>query len=146
MSEWTETGRSVVYPWHCDHLGHMNVQHYVGFFDIGGFHFMSLLGFGSHNMHDIGATFVDARHTIDYLNEQPAGSLVKVETGITRIGNKSANLLHRMTNTETTLLAATSEVVMVYFDLKTRSSKPIPDELRTRMAPYLVGRDAGNEG
>ena len=46
MSGWTETGRAVVYPWHCDHLGHMNVQHYVGMFDIGAFHFLSMLGFG----------------------------------------------------------------------------------------------------
>jgi hypothetical protein len=34
MSEWTESFRGVVYPWHCDHLGHMNVQHYVGMFDL----------------------------------------------------------------------------------------------------------------
>ena len=41
MSGWTETGRAVVFPWHCDHLGHLNVKHYVGMFDIGAFHFLS---------------------------------------------------------------------------------------------------------
>jgi len=35
-------------------------------------------------------------------------------------------------------LAATSEIVEVYFDLKTRSSVPIPDELRQKIAPHLV--------
>ena len=28
-----ETYRGVVYPWHCDHMGHMNVMWYVGKFD-----------------------------------------------------------------------------------------------------------------
>ncbi|MFT5390313.1 MAG: acyl-CoA thioester hydrolase [Gammaproteobacteria bacterium] len=138
MKQWTETCRGVVYPWHCDHLGHMNVQHYVGFFDIGAFHFLSVLGFGSHNMHDIGATFVDAQHTVRYINEQPPGSLIKVESAVTKIGNKSATVLHRMTNTETDLVAATSEITLVYFDLKARTSMAIPDDLRARMQPYLV--------
>jgi acyl-CoA thioester hydrolase len=142
MQGWTETGRSVVYPWHCDHLGHMNVQHYVGFFDIGAFHFMSMLGFKSHDMHDVGETLVDAQHTIKYINEQPVGSLVKVESAIIKIGTKSMTCLHRMTNTETGLVAATNEVVMVYFDLKARHSLPLPDDLKARAQEYLVDPDS----
>ena len=30
---WVETYRGAVYPWHCDHMGHMNVMWYVGKFD-----------------------------------------------------------------------------------------------------------------
>jgi len=138
MQGWTETGRSVVYPWHCDHLGHMNVQHYVGFFDIGAFHFMSKLGFKSHDMHDVGETLVDAQHTIKYINEQPVGSLLKVDSAIIKIGNKSLTCLHRMTNTETDLIAATNEVVMVYFDLKERRSLPLPDDLKARAQTFVV--------
>jgi acyl-CoA thioester hydrolase len=25
--------RGTIYPWHCDHMGHMNVMWYVGKFD-----------------------------------------------------------------------------------------------------------------
>ena len=28
-----ESYRGAVYPWHCDHMGHMNVMWYVGKFD-----------------------------------------------------------------------------------------------------------------
>jgi acyl-CoA thioester hydrolase len=28
-----ETYRGTIYPWHCDHLGHMNAMWYVGKFD-----------------------------------------------------------------------------------------------------------------
>ena len=138
MSGWIETGRGVVYPWHCDHLGHMNVQHYVGFFDIGAFHLMSQLGFTSHNMHDLGATLVDAQHTIKYLNEQKVGSLIKIESAIQRIGTKSLTCIHRMTNTETEVEAATTEIIMVYFDLKERRSLAIPDDLRRRAEAFLL--------
>jgi acyl-CoA thioester hydrolase len=27
------TYRGTIYPWHCDHMGHMNVMWYVGKFD-----------------------------------------------------------------------------------------------------------------
>lgn len=142
MGGWIESGRNVVYPWHCDHLGHMNVQNYVGFFDIGAFHFMSALGFRSSEMHEIGETLVDAQHTIKYLIEQRAGSLVKIETAIIRIGTKSLTVLHRMINTETGDLAATNEAVLVYFDLKTRKSKEIPDDLKEKAAAFLVDKDS----
>ena len=43
-----------------------------------------------------------------------------------------------MINCKTGELAATSEIVEVYFDLKTRTSVSIPDELREKIAPNLV--------
>jgi len=33
MNDLVETYRGMVYPWHCDHMGHMNVMWYVGKFD-----------------------------------------------------------------------------------------------------------------
>ena len=33
MSAMLETYRGAVYPWHCDHMGHMNVMWHVGKFD-----------------------------------------------------------------------------------------------------------------
>jgi acyl-CoA thioesterase FadM len=33
MADLIDTYRGVVYPWHCDHMGHMNVMWYVGKFD-----------------------------------------------------------------------------------------------------------------
>lgn len=33
MTEPILTYRGTVYPWHCDHVGHMNVMWYVGKFD-----------------------------------------------------------------------------------------------------------------
>jgi hypothetical protein len=38
------TYRGVVYPWQCDHMGHMNVMWYVGKFDEATWQSLSMLG------------------------------------------------------------------------------------------------------
>lgn len=39
-----ETYRGAVYPWHCDHMGHMNVMWYVGKFDEATWNLFAQLG------------------------------------------------------------------------------------------------------
>jgi acyl-CoA thioesterase FadM len=39
-----ETYRGVVYPWHIDHVGHMNIQFYTARFDEATWQFLSRLG------------------------------------------------------------------------------------------------------
>ena len=138
MSGFREMFRGVVYPWHCDHLGHMTVMHYVGMFDQAAWHLLSALGFTWENSKANSQALVDAKHTIQYLEEQRAGSLIVIESALIRIGGKSVTELHRMKNSETGALVATSEMVAVYFDLKTRSSLPIPETMRQSMREFLV--------
>lgn len=142
---WQETCRGVVYPWHLDHLGHMNVQHYTGFFDQGSFHLLSMLGFSFHDQDKSGVTLVDAQHTINFLQEQLVGSLIVVESALARIGTKSLTYRHRMKNTETGAIAATAEVVSVCFDLKARKSIVVPDSIRERIAPFLPSERDGTD-
>ena len=44
MAESMVTYRGTVYPWHCDHMGHMNVMWYVGKFDEATWHLLAALG------------------------------------------------------------------------------------------------------
>jgi acyl-CoA thioesterase FadM len=46
MSEWKITHRRIVYPWHCDHMGHVNVMWYAGKFDEACWQLLSMLGSG----------------------------------------------------------------------------------------------------
>lgn len=142
MSCWIETFRGVVYPWHCDHLGHMNVQHYVGMFDQATCHLFQRAGIDFEEGLERGQALVDVRHTIQYKAEQRVGSLVRIESAFTRIGTTSLTFLHRMFNCRTGVLAATSEVVAVHFDLETRTGLPIPDELHAKIEPHLIEVDS----
>lgn len=139
---WMETCRGVVYPWHCDHLGHMNVQHYVGHFDIAAFHFLVELGFRADGSRDLGITLVDAQHTIQFKNEQRAGTLFKVESALLKVGTKSVTMMHRLVNIESKLIGATTEIVAVCFDLATRSSIPLPDDVRERLRGQIMEPNA----
>ena len=38
------TYRGTVYPWQCDHVGHMNIMWYVGKFDEANWNFFAQLG------------------------------------------------------------------------------------------------------
>lgn len=42
------TYRGTVYPWHCDHVGHMNVMWYVGKFDEATWQLFNAVGLTPH--------------------------------------------------------------------------------------------------
>ncbi|WP_417519955.1 acyl-CoA thioesterase [Minwuia sp.] len=128
MAGWTETFRGVIYPWHCDHMGHMNVMYYVNFFDQGAGHLLSACGFKWSEMGDQQIGFADVKHVIEYRAEQKVGSLITVESGILKRGRTSLVAAHRMLNVETGALAATMEVTTIQFDLAERKSMPLPEE------------------
>ncbi len=142
MKGFIETYRGVVYPWHCDHQGHLNTMHYVGMFDMAFWHHLSALGFTRAYMKEQGTGFVDVKDTIEYKVEQPVGSLLLIESGLLRTGSTSITALHRMRNTETGDIAATSEKISVYFDLKRRHKTPLPNELAEVMAQNIVERES----
>ncbi len=142
MSGYIETFRGVVYPWHCDHQGHMTTMHYVGMFDAAFWHLLSAQGFTRAYLGEHGTGFADIKDTIAYLAERPVGSPVAIESGILKVGTTSVVSFNRMRDTETGDVAATSEKVTVYFDLEARRKIPLPADLRAVMEGRLVERDS----
>ena len=135
-----ETFRSMVYPWHCDHQGHMNTMHYVGMFDTAFWHHLSALGFTRAYMEEQRTGFFDVKDSVEYRAELAPGSLVAIDSALLRIGATSVVARHRMWNTETRTMAATSEKVTVYSSLDTRRKTPLPEDLRAAMEANLVER------
>jgi acyl-CoA thioester hydrolase len=141
MSGYIETFRGVVYPWHCDHQGHMTTMHYVGMFDAAFWHLLSAQGFTRAYLAERKTGFADVRDTIEYLAELPVGSPLAIESGIVKVGTTSVVSFNRMRETETGEIAATSEKVTVYFDLEARQKTPLPADLRAVMEGRLVARE-----
>ena len=52
MTSMIETYRGAVYPWHCDHMGHMNVMWYVGKFDEATWNLAAMMGLVIEHMSD----------------------------------------------------------------------------------------------
>jgi len=139
MSKLIETYRGVVYPWHCDHQGHLTTMHYVGMFDAAFWHHISALGFTRAYLEEQNRGFADVKDTLEYKAEVQVGSLILIESGLLRMGGSSITAAHTMRDAETGEIAATSEKITVYFDLEARTSTNLPEEMRAGIAEHMVG-------
>jgi acyl-CoA thioester hydrolase len=144
MARQFDTYRGFVYPWCIDHVGHMNVQSYVGRFDEASWHFLACLGLtptflASHNR---GLVALDQR--IQYRREVLQGSLLEVGTELVELGAKTLRYLHRMRNSETAEEVASMDLLVGYLDKATRRMAPLPDVVaaRARAALPLVEASA----
>ena len=138
MADEIETYRGAIYPWHCDHQGHLTVMHYFGFFDHAAWQLITQMGFPRSRLDQERKGFVDVKATIEYQAEQHVGDCLHILSGLTKIGNTSIALRHRMFNSATQDLAATLSVIMLYFDLEARRKLPIPEADRARMESLLI--------
>jgi acyl-CoA thioester hydrolase len=138
MSNYVETFRGVIYPWHCDHQGHLTAMHYLGLFDQAFWHLYSTMGFTRSQMEAGHRGFVTVKDTIEYRAEQSAGATLIIKSGLTKIGNSSAVSYSVMENSETGDVAATWENVSVYFDLAERTKTALTAAEKQRMEKHLV--------
>jgi acyl-CoA thioester hydrolase len=78
------------------------------------------------------------RIAIDYLRELTYPGVAHVGTVVTLIGGTSFRLANGVFVGEAGPCVATSEAVMVWFNLGTRRPMQPPDDLRAALAAYLV--------
>jgi acyl-CoA thioester hydrolase len=133
-----EVYRGVVFPWMCDHFGHMNVRWYAHHFDDAGFHLWTMAGVSQKEMRDRGTHVVVAQTTIKYIRELKAGDLIVVRSGFTKAGQKSVVHVAKMYNADTNDYSAWQETVEVFFDPVARKAAPMPDDFRTRLSALVV--------
>jgi acyl-CoA thioester hydrolase len=141
MAKYIETFRGVVYPIHVDQMGHMNVQHYVGMYDQSSIHLFLPLGVTPDYMAEHSVGFADVKHEIEYRAELRVGDAVRGVGRLLSIGNKSLRHEHIFYDAATDEIAATFEVVSVFFDLAARKALVWPDDLRAR-AEALIAEQA----
>ena len=48
------TYKGAIYPWHCDHMGHMNVMWYVGKFDEAIWNLFARIGLSPSSLREAG--------------------------------------------------------------------------------------------
>ena len=105
------TYRGAIYPWHCDHMGHMNVMWYIG-------------------MRESGRGMAAVQQNISYKRELLAGDIVEVRSRILELREKVLRFAHDMINVETGESAASCELTGVHLDRAARRSIPFEDKVR----------------
>src|SRR5215469_12358109 len=100
------TFRGVVYPWHLDHMNHMNVQHYVGMFDQSSWVLLSMLGMDSKYFRDRRSGMAALEQSISYQCELRSGEMFEIRSGVREVREKTIRVLHNMHKVSTGVLAA----------------------------------------
>ena len=134
MTQALVTYRGTVYPWHCDHVGHMNVMWYVGKFDEATWHLFHELGLSPSWLRDARRGMAAVDQHISYLQELHAGDVVTVRTRVLEVKEKSLRFVHEMHNDETGEVAARTTLKAVHLDTEARRSCAFPAFVATRGA------------
>ena len=139
------TYRGVVYPWHCDHVGHMNVMWYVGKFDEATWQLFAMFGLTPSFLREQGRGMAAVQQNITYKRELRAGDIVSIRSGVLEVKEKAIRFFHEMRNDETDEIAATAEMTGVHLDTVRRKSCPFPEQVFERArALILPGEGARN--
>jgi len=132
MAEPVLTARSVVYPWHCDHMGHMNVMWYVGKFDDATWHLFALLGLTPAFFREHKRGMAAVHQEVTYRRELHAGDPVTIYSSVLEVKEKVIRFSHEMRNEETGEVAAVTIITGVYLDTEIRKSCTFPSDVIER--------------
>jgi len=141
VAEFNLTYRGTVYPWQCDHMGHMNVMWYVGKFDEASWQILATLGITAARMRADGFGMVAVEQQVEYKLELRAGDLITIRSFVLEIGEKSVHLFHEMRNQETGEVAALTRVTGVCIDADARRARALPSDIRRRHDTVAVATE-----
>lgn len=138
MTEPVLTYRGTVYPWQCDHMGHMNVMWYVSKFDEACWQLLAWMGISGSRMRTGRVGMAAAEQRIEYKREVFAGDVVSIRSRMLEVKEKSVRMQHEMINDETQELVAIMEVIGVHVNFSTRKACPFPSDLRNRVSAMVL--------
>ena len=137
MCKFGITYRGTVYPWQCDHMGHMNVMWYTGKFDEASWQFLASLGFTRTRLRKENAAMAALEQHIIYKRELHAGDIVTIRSAVVEVKDKVSRIMHEMRNDDTGEVAATASIVAVCLDVVSRTARPLPSDVRERAEAAL---------
>ncbi len=117
-----------------DTLGHINNAVYLNFYDLGKTSYFQTICGETVLPSDIDV--VVAHLDVDFLSPIFLTDTVEVQTMVEKIGTKSFTLLQRIVRSDTNEVKCVCRTVMVGFDFKANSSKPISDKWRTAIVRF----------
>jgi len=138
MAEPIITYRGTVYPWQCDHVGHMNVMWYVGKFDEATWQFFNALGLTPSYLRTAQRGMAAVDQQISYLRELHAGDVITVRTVLLEVKEKSLRFTHEMTSDEGGEVVARTTLKAVHLDTEARKSCAFAESIVAKAASLLA--------
>ncbi len=132
------TYRGTVYPWQCDHVGHMNIMWYVGKFDEANWNLFARIGLTPTYLRESGRGMAAVQQNITYKRELLAGDIVEIRSVLLEIRDKSIRFRARDAQRRNRRDRRVCEITGVHMDRQARKSAPFADAIR-RMAESQLG-------
>jgi acyl-CoA thioester hydrolase len=146
------TYRGAVYPWHCDHMGHMNVMWYVGKFDEATWNLFATLGLTPAFFSAQNRGMAAVEQNIVYKRELVAGDVVTIRSTVLEIRETVLRFAHEMVRGEIAAVAggvpqsgdvaATTILTAVHLDTVARRACAFPADVADRARALLNGGTA----
>jgi len=111
-----------------DALGHVNNASFASFAEIARLDFLARFG-GSVRSLILASLYIDFRRQVEFTDE------VYVETAVERVGTSSVTLVQTIFADGER--AADARSTVVFFDYSNNKSRPLTDEMRAAVAPFL---------
>ena len=116
-----------------DALGHVNNTLYFRYFENARVAHFRAIGLGFPNPGSGGCGPILASTSCNFLKPLTYPDRIRIECGVSRLGNSSFNHSYRIFSQSQQSWVAEGEAVTVYYDYATGKSTPLPAELRQRI-------------
>lgn len=130
------TYRGVVYPWQCDHMGHMNVMWYMGKFDEAAWNMFAEIGLTQAYIQSSGRGMAAVQINISYKRELLAGEVIDVSSRMLEVRDKLIRFSQTMRTSGE--IAATAELTGVHLDRTVRKSCAFEPAIRAKADALLA--------
>ena len=117
--------------------GHVSNTSYVIYMEEARSKFFEAIGFTGNEKRGA-IDFIVASTTCDFLVQAYAGQTLAIATKVERIGSKSFELAHEITNNKTGGLIASGRATIVCFDYQKQQTEKIPPVLREMLEGFLI--------
>ena len=132
------TCRGAVYPWQCDHIGHLNVMWYVGKFDEATWNLFALVGLTPSYLRAGSNGMAAVQQNITYKREMMPGDVLTVRSRMLEVREKVIRFVHEMVAGETGEVAALCELTVVHLDRTRHTSSPLPPDVAARARALIA--------
>ena len=129
--------KGAVYPWHCDHMGHMNVMWYVGKFDEANWNLFNYLGITAEYLKRHQRVMAGVQQNVTYKQELVAGDVIEVRSRILEVREKVLRVEHELHHVNRDTAAAIMDITSVHIDAVARKSCAFPSAIRDRAAGLI---------
>ena len=138
MTDWIETYKGVISASEYDPKSHMNTHAYVSRFDQATWFLMAHVGLTPRSVADKGNRIAVLRQNFQMVNELQGWELISIRSGFIAVGNKHMRFQHRMFDTETDQMMATSDCTAVVASLETGRSTSLEQAVAEAAKRLLV--------